>query len=364
MKDKDNSTQRKRILIIDELTYPLYGGQQIRYMELGTTWAAMGYEVALVVIDHTGEMPEYEIKDGVHVYRILKETDYYKKGRFGRKLSTILLFTLKLRKFFKQDFDIIIFSQFPVLPAIFHGIFYKKQRSRSIVDFVEHRSSKLWTKINQILLNSSGTVVCISEHVAECVKKYRRDNLFVIPSLINIENPSIGHKSTFLFLGRLELHKHPETAIRAVLRYNVKYSDNKIIRVIGCGTLYEELVAKYENEPLIEFFGSVPEEIKLDILSKTRMLIFPSEREGLPKTVIEAMAFGIPTITTNYKDNGTKYFVEEEKIGLVAEPMIEDIADKIQMVETKYSEYQQVCLNKRANYYLSINAKKFLNLFL
>ncbi len=362
MSSKTETPVSKKILIVSELSYPSYGGQEIRFMELGSYWAKSGHDVSMAVIDHTGELPEYEQLEGVKIYRLLKEPKYYKNGRFGRKLSTIFLFTLKLHKFFRQDYDIIIFNQFPVLPAIYHGLFFKSRKSKTVLDFVEHRSSKLWIKINKILLKSTGSVVCISKHVAECVGDYRRKNISVVPSLIKLENPETAEQTSYLFLGRLEHHKHPEAAIEAILKYNEKYRENKNIKVLGGGTMYKGLVEKYGSNPSVTFFGRISDEEKIKALSESRLLVFPSEREGLPKTVIEAMAFGIPTVTTNYIDNGTKYFVEDEKIGLVAEPDIESIADAIRGVENDYSKFRQECLNKRSEYYLSNNAEKYLNL--
>lgn len=362
MIEQNDPTGSKKILIVEEMTYPFYGGQQIRYRELAAFWANAGHNVTLCVIDHVGDMPVSETIDGVKIHRLIKEKNYYKTGKFGRKLSTILWYTLKLRKFFNQNFDLIIFNQFPVLPAIYHGLFYKSQRSKTILDFVEHRSSNLWIRINKVLLNSTGYVVCISKHVARCVNNYRKHNVSVIPSLINFENPSINEKDAYLFLGRMEPHKHPEDAIRAVLEYNKLYNKASKLRLLGGGKLFDELVEKYSKERQVEFFGSIDDAQKLEVLSKSRILIFPSEREGLPKTVIEAMAFGIPTVTTNYIDNGTKYFVEDENIGLIAEPTPQDIAAKIKMVEERYQSFEKTCLDKRSEYYLSTNANKFINL--
>ncbi|NHA04449.1 glycosyltransferase family 4 protein [Mucilaginibacter sp. HC2] len=350
-----------KILIVDELCYPQLGGQQVRFKELAEEWVKSGNEVEIAAIDHIGNSPVQEYINGVKYSRIISNANYYKNGRFGRDVGTIVKFSFKLHRHFKGDWDAIIFNQFPMLPSLFYKWFYKK-RSKTIVDFVEHRNSKLWRFINSQILNATDAVVCISKHVKSCVKQYRENNLHVIPSLVDTSLAQSLKKENYIFLGRLEEHKHPEHAIEAVLNYNQQFGAKRSLHIMGSGNLYNNLNQQYGSNDYVVFHGLVNGEEKDKVFQQARLLLLPSEREGLPKVVIEAMAYGIPTLTTNYAGNGTQYFVKEEEIGEVAEPNIDALAKKINQIESDYKTYSDKCMQIKGEFDLHLNSIKYLNI--
>ncbi|WP_214071537.1 glycosyltransferase family 4 protein [Mucilaginibacter sp. dw_454] len=347
-----------RILIVDELFYPL-GGIQVRFKDLSEQWAKAGHTVIMTAIDHVGNLPEQEVINGVTYNRVMKDPNYYKSGRFGRKTGTILQYTYKLKSFFKQDWDLVIFGQFPMLPQVIYHYLYKKH-DKTVLDFVEYRDSKLWKFINNIIINAADNVVCISEHVKECAMMYRKDNLYVIPSFVDTNKSKPESKTNYIFLGRMEEHKHPEVAIEVVISYNQTYNQNMQLMLVGGGNMLEGLKKKYGHISFINFLGAVDEEKKLEVLANGRMLIFPSEREGLPIVVIEAMSYGIPTVTTDFPGNGTQFFVKQEDIGLVALPNIKDLVAKVHELEENYDYYTTRCLEVKGNYDISLLSAKYL----
>jgi glycosyltransferase involved in cell wall biosynthesis len=87
--------------------------------------------------------------------------------------------------------------------------------------------------------------------------------------------------------------------------------------LVGSGKLRAALQKKVETEkiPGVHFLGhrhDVPR-----ILSETDIFVLVSKREGLPKSVMEAMAAGKPVIATNIR--GNRDMVEHEKTGLLVE---------------------------------------------
>lgn len=350
-----------RILIVDELCYPQLGGQQVRFKELAEEWVKAGHSVVITAIDHLGNLEKEEVINGVVYKRLLSDASYYKNGMFGRKISSIFRYSNRLKPVFRERWDLIIFNQFPMIPQLYYKWFVK-DKTKTILDFVEHRSSKMWKIINNSIINAADKVICISNHVKSCAALYRPDNLFVIPSLVNTHGSISRSKGNYLFLGRLENHKHPDHAIEAVKKYNELYSQQMIIDVVGSGDMFDELSAKYNEDKAVIFHGSVDNEQKSDVLSNARLLILPSEREGLPKVVIEAMSFGVPSLTTDYPGNGTQFFVKEEGVGLVANPSIEDLAAKINDLEGDYQSYVNKCNAIRLNYDLNENSKKYLKI--
>lgn len=346
------------ILIIDELAYPALGGQQVRFKELAETWVNSNYSVTIYSIDHLGNLPSNEVINGVKYVRPIANSNYYKNGKFGRDIKTIFKFTFELRKVKWSNYDYVIFNQFPILPAI---IFGNLSSSNTILDFVEHRSGFYWSIIQYFLINSTKSVNIISNTVLGKVLNYRKKNLEVIPSLVKNCYPLIPEsKEYFIFFGRQETHKHPDHAIEAIINYNQRYSANETLIMMGDGAMHENMKKKYSTYKNIQFTGRVTDEEKEHYLSHAKALILPSEREGLPKVVIEAMAYGVPTITTRYKDNGTCGYIEEFQVGLVANPTIQDIADKINQMNMDLKTYYNRCIEVVKNHDLNLNSKKYL----
>jgi glycosyltransferase involved in cell wall biosynthesis len=75
-----------------------------------------------------------------------------------------------------------------------------------------------------------------------------------------------------------------------------------------------QTLAEWKNEGLAEFLGyrsDIPE-----LLSQSHIACLPSHREGLPKSLLEAMAAGLPCVTTDTP--GCREAVRDEDNGLLA----------------------------------------------
>ncbi|WP_424494747.1 glycosyltransferase family 4 protein [Salinimicrobium sp. GXAS 041] len=111
---------------------------------------------------------------------------------------------------------------------------------------------------------------------------------------------------TFLFVGNLVKGKHPLQAIQLVQQINKELDlsfepRNIILEIYGDGPEMKMLKAycKAENiEQLIVFKGSRPLEEVKKAYQKAHFLILPSQSEGWPKAVAEAMFFGCIPVST------------------------------------------------------------------
>lgn len=147
-----------------------------------------------------------------------------------------------------------------------------------------------------------------------------------------------------------------EDAIGAV----ILLENRKKLHIVGEGSQYEYLKNKYQSEQFI-FHGFLKEHEKNELLSSCRVLILPSEREGTSGVMIEAMMCNIPTVTTNYINNGNRHFVSSNKNGLVAEPDIIAIKNRILDIEENYAEFRGHCNSAKQHYNLFENSQKFLD---
>lgn len=328
----------KSILFVTELYHPSIGGQEVRFKELAEELAGRGYEVSVITIDHQGNLQETEYINGVLVHRIYKNSHYIKKGG-GRSIKAILIFTMRLIKYCRdQKYDFIYINQWPVLPALTSFLYVKNTNYR--VDFVEFRGALLWRAINIILsLTNHNKFIFISESVAA---RMSTDEKLVIPSLVKLDRYSCEQKDKMIFVGRLEKHKRPHLAIDSFILW-AKNNKQYTFHVVGDGELLGSLKEKYKNYKSVLFHGFLSDREKNALLSHSKIFILPSEREGLPKTVIEAIASMTPVITTDDDGNFTKYFVNDKKVGLVSKADTRSISNAIESIIEDYEYYQQRC---------------------
>lgn len=354
----------KKIAIITEFYHPHLGGVELRFKEIAEEFILMGYSVDIYTIKYDMNIKNFECIDGVNVHRIVEDFQYKSgNGLKNRSLSTILEFSIKsINILNKNNYLFVVFSHLPILP-----IFCAKLFTRNIVkclDFVEFRYGFKWKIIQRLLAFSSDKVIFISKSIQQNFLQQTKFNksVAVIPSLVNIKNFKTGEPEHILFIGRLEEHKHPENAVIATLEYNRKYFSDLSIHLVGSGKLLTELAQKYNNNSKVIFHGYTSENKKVELLEKAFCLILPSEREGLPKSVIEAVAAEIPTITTDYIGNGTKDFIRENDVGIVVLPEIELIVDGINTVIKNISYYRERCKTVKINFDLRSGAKNYMEI--
>ena len=111
-----------------------------------------------------------------------------------------------------------------------------------------------------------------------------------------LENTSI-----LLSVGELNKNKNHETVLQALSKLKDK---NFIYLICGRGVLKEYLERKIQElrlENKAKLLGYRRDVI--EILKTADLFIFPSKREGLPVSVIEAMAAGLQIIASNVRGN-------------------------------------------------------------
>lgn len=353
-----------RIAVLAEFFYPAIGGQEQRLLEILELMKKRNIKIDVFTIRFSSKLPKEEIYKGINIYRIIDDFNYRSGGGIkSRSIKTIILYSLKILNILKRErYDKYIYTQFPVLHILCAKLFSSNQPR--ILDFVEFREGKFWRWLFSLEIASANAVSCISNSVKKkCEEIGDASKLTVIPSSIDIDKYSNNEdRKYFLFVGRMEPHKHPEDAIESVIEFNKKNKKNYFIHLIGDGSLLACLKDKYSGEKNIVFHGFVSEFMKIKIAKKALIMIFPSEREGLPVSVVECMAAGIPTVTTNYANNGTKDFVSDYGIGVVSNPNIPDIVSGIENCMNNYDIYKSNCLKAAGEFSSEKAVEKFLSL--
>ncbi|BBM37294.1 glycosyltransferase family 4 protein [Pseudoleptotrichia goodfellowii] len=108
-------------------------------------------------------------------------------------------------------------------------------------------------------------------------------------------------KNYILYLGTIEPRKNIERIINSFLKYKKKNNDDlKLVLSGRKGWKYENIMNLIKSSPTdIIFTDYIEEKDKKAIYKMAKIFVFPSLYEGFGMPVLEAMAAGVPVITSN-----------------------------------------------------------------
>ncbi|MFD1562776.1 glycosyltransferase family 4 protein [Haloarchaeobius amylolyticus] len=139
---------------------------------------------------------------------------------------------------------------------------------------------------------------------------------------------------TILFVGRLVKGKRLDRVIDALPAIQSAVPDTRLV-VCGDGPLrpeLEDLAIDLDVAGTLDFLGTVPYDEMPTVYRSADVLVLPSESEGLPRTVLEALATETPVITSDLpqlreivEDTGKTVPIDED-VGL-ADAVIELLTD-------------------------------------
>lgn len=169
---------------------------------------------------------------------------------------------------------------------------------------------------------------------------------------------------TFINIGRQDINKNQELIVSA-LHEVLKMHDCKLV-LVGDGNQHNYLIQLSEKLGIAEhvcFPGMVSDGEKY--LAMADVYIQSSHREGLPLSVVEAMAASLPVISTDVggmkdlvKDNG--YLIKDNDMGELVQAMCAMIEKKVeieQMGKASHRLAQFYSSKKMADSYCDIYSK-------
>lgn len=195
--------------------------------------------------------------------------------------------------------------------AEFHDFFFKSTKKRQ-------------RKISN-LINNVDCVICLSLQWKQFfLTNFEPIKIEILPNIVE-EPTHLGlpiSKTTFdfLFLGHISERKGIWLLLSVVeqLKFELK---GKFVFYIGGNGEVEKLKMKIKEkklEGIIEFIGWVSDEKKIQYLNKADAFILPSYNEGLPISILEAMTYGLPIVST--KVGGIPEVLKDGINGFLIEP--------------------------------------------
>lgn len=154
---------------------------------------------------------------------------------------------------------------------------------------------------------------------------------------------------TFVFLGKMDENKGVFRLIEAVSQLPSPIRQRARFILAGHGAV--EVARRQANElnlPEVAVLGWVEPDKREMLLAEGDVFVLPSLREGLPMSILEAMSWGLPVITTPV--GGIPEFVHSAVNGLLVPPMdVPALASAIQrLIEDEHLRLQ-MGVNARAS---------------
>lgn len=225
-----------------------------------------------------------------------------------------------LIKMIKPDI-IISFLPEPSYRILFLKIFNRKLRI--IVSVRNDPKVEYKSLINRLIMKLlyplADGFVFQTEEAQKYFSKKIQNRSVIIPNPINEEficEPYNGKREkTIVTVGRLEEQKNHKMLIDAFSKLPEQFNEYKLI-IYGEGSLrknLEEQVKKLNLVNRVLLPGQV-DNVKEKIY-KASLFVLSSNYEGMPNALIEAMALGLPCISTDCPCGGPRFLIKNKENG-------------------------------------------------
>lgn len=178
--------------------------------------------------------------------------------------------------------------------------------------------------------NTADRILCYTETDRERLRNWKVTKpISVITNGIDCTqfspDDSVPTSQQLLFVGRLNHAKGLQFLIEAFNRLRAKWPGLQL-KVIGEGSnrhKYENRCANLNITTDVSFLGEIPYEEMPKHYRQSQVFVLPSLNEGLPRTVLEALACEVPVVTSSLPQlkpvvEGAGFTVETESVsGLV-----------------------------------------------
>lgn len=253
--------------------------------------------------------------------------------------------------------------KYAMIAAIFSGV---KCRVHTVHNIAQKECEKLDKKINKMLYRHCGVIpVALSNIIKNTIiEEYNinRNDIPVIFNGINLSNAiekkdyDIKGKIKIIHIGRFSKQKNH---IGLIQIFEELYNINKNVELILIGIgeekeKIEKMVLEKNINNSVKFLGQQDDVYKY--LNQADIFVFPSLWEGIPMTIIEAMATGLPIVATNV--GGINDMLVDYEEALVVE------VDNKKILESILSLINNEKLRKKLGENAKEKSKKFSSKFM
>lgn len=342
------------------------GGAERTVQYLSKYGVDNGYDIDVVTLT---DIKFYDLHEKVNYYPL----DFYKKTknpfyRFFHAVKRIRGF----RKYIKSKKPDILFVV--LHPAIVYTYFTQKKyfligSERSNPNFYVN---KLKIKVRDMCFKHCDDMI----YQTNAAAKYYKDKLgldgVVIPNAVGnaiayeFDKPCENRTKKFVAMGRLSLEKDYITMMKA---FDFFYKNHKdyTLEIFGDGEQREflkDFSDKLEAKDAIKFMGA--DKCALRKIYDATGYLLTSTSEGMPNALMEAMAIGLPCISTDCPNGPSDLIVDGENGVLVKMGDVEAIAEQMEkiVIDKEYADkLSQNAIKIKDTHSIEKNSEKFYDFF-
>lgn len=184
-----------------------------------------------------------------------------------------------------------------------------------------YKSSKVKRALMKRLFPRSDAFIFQTEDAKAFYREIITAENIVIPNPINrsfIRKPFTGErKKVIVAAGRLCEPKNYPMLLEAFSLIASKHIEYQLV-IYGSGGLLQELVNKTEELNIADkvFFAGQVSDIA-DCIIDSALFVLSSDYEGMPNALMEAMALGLPCISTDCPCGGPRFLIQNKNNGLL-----------------------------------------------
>lgn len=313
-----------------DLDHPLAGGAERYAWELASGLVEAGARVDFLTTREGGRR-RTEVRDGIRIVRRGGQLSYYLLGALW-----LLLRRRSLDAVVDMEAGIPLFSPLVVsrrrtgLMLVVHHVHldqFSTYFSRPLAMLGRFLEGVLMPRVYRGV-----STVAVSESTRQAMvdRLGWRDPIEVLANgNVTPRSPSAPAEDTvdrLVVLGRLSPHKRVDLVVRAVAALQ-QVRPGLHLDIVGKGpdrVRLEALVRDLDAEKHVTLHGYVDEEEKARLLGRARLHVCASDVEGWGQVVVEAAAYGVPTVARDVP--GLRDSVRHDHTGWLLPEPVTDLA--------------------------------------
>lgn len=295
--------------------FPRYGGAGKSMIAIANALSDMGHDVNLVFINKEEEAI-YKANEKIKTYFVLKSSK--------SKINSYLHNYKSIKKYLKEIKPDITVT-FWTVPAIMLAMMRKSITGKAIYsergDPGDKEYNGLLGFVRDIMFKRlDGFVFQIKGAQQYFPEKIRAKSAIIHnPVYIKYEDFEIAklREKKIVTAGRLHPQKNHKLLIEAFAKISDKYPDY-VLEIWGEGNLQQSLQSKIDSLNLSQrvLLKGATKEI-LNKMVSASLFVLSSDYEGMPNALMEAMALGVPCITTDCKPGGARELIKNNINGII-----------------------------------------------
>lgn len=282
------------------------GGAERVMSILANEWAAKGHHVTLLTFDDGKEPPFYELDSRIHYLPLGISAD---SSNLISALVNNLNRISRLRKALQNSHPEAIISFMPTTNILT----LLASRGLGVPVIVSERADprmnplgRIWEQLRLKTYAYADKIVVQTQNVVDFFPAHLHSLIRIIPNpvpkinLLEEEPSQLEFSNPFVIaIGRLSSQKGFDLLLQAFAKLRVRHPEWTLV-ILGEGALRRELETLRDKLNLTEnvsFPGRIQNPHRL--LKKADLFVMSSRWEGFPNALCEAMACGLPVISTD-----------------------------------------------------------------